>query len=82
MEEEKKEAQIKLEKFCLNPSKEYLLSVEEYNTLSPYLMGFCCYMQASWKESKIEDVNPFVEVDEDWYNQFNEGSQAASIDVL
>jgi hypothetical protein len=55
-----KDTQNKINKFFINPSKEFLLTLEEYNRLTPFEKGYWSYLQSSWPESEIpEDKNPF-----------------------
>lgn len=71
----------KIEAFLLNPSVNTLLTLEEYESLSPYKKGYVSYLQSSWPESELpEDVNPFGE-DTTGYHQFNDGAFHAMIDV-
>jgi hypothetical protein len=68
----KEETKNKMKKFFDYPSKELLLTLEEYNELNPSDKGFWCYIQSSWEESTIPPENPYDEGTEE-HQQFNIG---------
>lgn len=71
----------KISLFLTNPSKEYLLTKEEYESLNPYDKGYVNYLQAAWNESPIpQDLNPF-DKDSKEYIAFNDGSFHAMQEV-
>jgi hypothetical protein len=45
----------KLNNFTLNPKVEFLLTLEEFETLTPHNKGYCLYVQSSWLESLLDE---------------------------
>jgi hypothetical protein len=70
----------KLIRFTQNPCGKLLLSLLEFNSLSPFQQGYACYFQASWPESPIVDTNPY-KPDSDASKLFNAGCFAAMQEV-
>ena len=67
----------KMSAFLLNPCKENLLTLDEYESLSAEHKGWASYMQSSWDESEIpEDINPYKEGTKE-FEDFKRGSFAA-----
>ncbi len=61
------------------PCVEFLLTMEEYETLTPYDKGLCQYMQSSWDESQLSETdNPYTPGTKDW-EEFKKGSHAGMI---
>jgi hypothetical protein len=70
----------KLNSFMYYPCEEHLLTIEEFETLTPHNKGFCLYVQAAW------DKSPLSELPCDYYKegseeakQFKDGSFAGMI---
>ena len=55
-----------------------LLTLEEYNELTPLEKGFAHYMQSNWKESPIPEETPYKEGTKE-YEDFNDGGFRAMI---
>ena len=57
-----------------------LLTLEEFNQLTPQAQGYAVYMQAAWPDSPLKDENPYPAGTPE-HLQFNNGSFAAMIDA-
>jgi len=75
------DAKEKLKKFLQNPRVEFLLSVKEFESLSPYEQGFCHYAQSSWNESELETICSDItfQAGTKESDDFKKGSYAAMI---
>ena len=67
-----------MKKNLIAENAEDLLTLEEYNGLSPLEQGFASYMQSSWEESNIPGKNPYNEGTEE-FEEFKDGSFRAMI---
>lgn len=58
-----------------------LLTLVEYNALTPFQQGYIHYMQAGWPKSELKGLsNPYV-LDTPEYKKWNEGQTRACLDV-
>lgn len=63
----------KISKFVYDPKIENLLTLEEYNKLTPYYKGMSEYLQSNWEESKIpNNIIPYKKGTQE-YEEFKSG---------
>ena len=67
----------KLDDFLLDPSKERLFTLEEYEKMDAFDKGYVHYLQAAWVESELSDGdNPFDKGVKE-HEEFNNGQLQA-----